>query len=344
MNGNSPEYMKLLDRILLPASEKKITALDLFAGCGGLALGFEAVGFETIGYELDKDCCETYNKNLTGHCHNVKLTPDFSFPMADIIIGGPPCQPFSVGGEQKGINDTRNGIPAFVSAIEQTRPKLWMFENVRGILYRNKEYFDGILEYLRKLGYLIEYRLLNSSDYGVPQNRERIIVVGHRGIFDFPSIIHDKVTSGQALGDLAFSTPDDGKYLTKNQDAYIAKYEAASKCVNPRDLNLNKIARTLTCRNLAGATGDMQRVKLPDGRRRRLMVREAARLQSFPDWFDFFGSETNQYNQIGNAVPPLFAYYLAISCMKYLFNLKEFSDEKISEINQKQCSQLSLSF
>jgi DNA (cytosine-5)-methyltransferase 1 len=101
-------------------------------------------------------------------------------------------------------------------------------------------------------------------------------------------------------------------------DRYIAAYEAKSKCVRPRDLHLDRPARTLTCRNLAGATSDMHRVLLPDGRRRRLLLREAARLQSFPDWFEFAGNETSALYQIGNAVAPLFALNLAQAVRGYL--------------------------
>jgi DNA (cytosine-5)-methyltransferase 1 len=104
-------------------------------------------------------------------------------------------------------------------------------------------------------------------------------------------------------------------------DRYIAAYEKKSQCVRPRDLHLDRPARTLTCRNLAGATSDMQRLRLADGRRRRLGVREAARLQSFPDWFEFAGSERSAFYQIGNAVPPLLAYRLGKAVRAYLEGL-----------------------
>jgi DNA (cytosine-5)-methyltransferase 1 len=113
-------------------------------------------------------------------------------------------------------------------------------------------------------------------------------------------------------------------------DTYVAKYEKASFCINPRDLYFDKPARTLTCRNLAGATGDMQRVRLEDGRRRRLLHNEAARLQSFPDWFEFVGNETQRFNQIGNAVPPLLAYQMAIALKECYQREEIYSTEEIT--------------
>lgn len=324
-------YINQINNLLKPASVRSPLVLDLFAGCGGLSLGFEAQGFATHGFEMDADSCATYRKNLQGNCTQTLLTTQTELPPAAVIIGGPPCQPFSVGGNQKGLQDSRDGFPIFISAVKKICPEIWLFENVRGLLYKNKWYFDEILQSLQNLGYIVDYQLLNAVKFGVPQNRERLIVVGHKGKFHFPKILGKAVSAGEALEELAFMTPPESKFLTPSMDEYVAKYEKASCCKRPRDLHLDKPARTLTCRNLAGATGDMHRIKLPDGRRRRLLLREAARLQSFPDWFEFAGSETSCFNQVGNAVPPLFAYYLAGSIRNYLESSVKLSSNEIEK-------------
>lgn len=305
-------YVDKINNLLQPNISEKEVVLDLFAGCGGLSLGFEAAGFKTIGYEFEESAVSTYNSNMVGICQLQKLETGFAYPEADIIIGGPPCQPFSVFGNQKGMDDARDGFPIFIDAIRRVRPKAFIFENVRNLLYSHKWYFDIIVKELEKLGYIVEYKCLNAVNYGVPQNRERLITVGHKSTFHFPQITRDKVTVGEAIGDLIDTIKDESKILTPRQDEYIAAYEKKSFCINPRDLYPDRPARTLTCRNLAGCTSDMQRVRLKDGRRRRLVVREAARLQSFPDWFEFKGSEIKQFNQIGNAVPPLLSYQIAM--------------------------------
>lgn len=333
------DYVTQINTVLKPSGTIGISVLDLFAGCGGLALGFEAQGFETHGFEKDPDAAQTYRHNLGRPCDHVELTINTVYPKADVVIGGPPCQPFSVGGHQRGLDDSRDGFPVFIQAIEQVRPKIWMFENVRGLMYQNKWYLEEIMHRLADFGYIINAQILNAVHYGVPQNRERLIVVGHKGGFSFPKPRHDKITAGEALGEMAFSSPPESKFLTSSMDAYVAKYEKASYCKVPRDLHLDKPSRTLTCRNIAAPTGDMMRVRLPDGRRRRILIREAARLQSFPDWFTFEGTETRQYYQIGNAVPPLLAYHIAVSIKSYLDQYRD-TDTSFEYTQKERLTQL----
>ncbi len=329
------EYWEEINNKLKPWIDTDLnkTVVDLFAGCGGLSLGFEANGFKTIGYEMDENATKTYNKNLIGNCFNKKLSPETIYPKADIVIGGPPCQPFSVGGKQLGLKDSRDGFPIFLAAIRQLEPEIFLFENVRGMLYKNKWYLREVITELEKLGYNLDYALLNAKNYEVPQNRERVIVIGSKNKIRLPNKINRKLTAGDALGELAFEFDENSKFFTESMDKYVAKYEKASSCINPRDLYLDRPARTVTCRNLAGATGDMHRVRLKDGRRRRITVREAARLQSFPDWFEFTGSETNQFNQIGNAVAPNFAFHLAKNIKNYILTTSE-NEYHISESEQ----------
>lgn len=326
-------YNERINAMLKPHITERAVVLDLFAGCGGLSLGFEAAGFGTVGYEYMRPAVDTYNKNLQGVCHLQRLEMGFGYPRADIIIGGPPCQPFSVRGSQRGMEDARDGFPVFIDAVRRVRPRIFLFENVRNLMYSHSWYLELILTELRKLGYLVEVKCLNAVDYGVPQNRERLIVVGHRSSFSFPRKEAKRVTVGDAIGDMMHTVPTGARFLTPAQDEYIARYEKASACINPRDLYEDRPARTLTCRNLSGATSDMQRVRLKDGRRRRIVQREAARLQSFPDWFEFCGNEAQQFTQIGNAVPPLLAYKLALA-VKDAYHADSEKEENIKSVNR----------
>lgn len=225
-------YAEQVNRRLRPADNPGYSALDLFSGCGGLALGFEAAGFKTTGMEMDEDCCDTYNNNLRGNCIQQILTLDTEFPEADIVIGGPPCQPFSVRGKQGGNGDTRNGFPVFIKAIREIHPRLWLLENVRGLLYRNRRYFDSVIKELVGLGYRVDYRILNAYDYGAPQNRERIIIVGHNGSFQYPSPLRKRVTAGDAVGEFASQYDARSRFLTPSMDVYIAKYETGTPFLN----------------------------------------------------------------------------------------------------------------
>ncbi|MBN8869664.1 MAG: DNA cytosine methyltransferase [Solirubrobacterales bacterium] len=324
----SVDYGTRLWEQLRPIAPGDPLVLDLFAGCGGLALGFESAGFRTHGFEMDAHYAATYRLNLEGECTEEFLTPDSELPeSATVIIGGPPCQPFSVRGAQKGGGDSRDGFPTFLSAVSRIRPKLALIENVRGMLYRNRPYLDDVVSELEEMGYEVDFKLLNAKDFGVPQNRERVIIVAHLGGWKWPSPDTGKlVSAGEALGEMAFEAPEESKFLTPSMDQYVAEYERKSGCARPRDLHLDRPARTLTCRNLAGSTSDMQRIRLPDGRRRRLLLREAARLQSFPDWFEFTGGEQSAFYQVGNSVAPLFALKLATSAREYLDLLPQSSE------------------
>lgn len=327
-------YLEEINSSLQPNITQREIVLDLFAGCGGLSLGFEGAGFLTFGYECIPAAAKTYSKNLRGECAIAKLEVGFEYPKAEIIIGGPPCQPFSVRGKQMGMEDARDGFPIFIDAIRRVQPKIFLFENVRNLLFSHKWYFEIILKELSQLGYILEYKCLNAVNFGVPQNRERVIVVGHRSEYTFPKKRDKIVTVGEAIGDSMYTIPEGSRILTPRQDEYIAAYEKKSACINPRDLYEDRPARTITCRNLAGATSDMQRVRLKDGRRRRITHREAARLQSFPDWFEFYGNETEKFNQIGNAVPPLLSYQLACQIRKSL-SLPQMSKAEAVAHNNK---------
>jgi DNA (cytosine-5)-methyltransferase 1 len=171
-------YPAMLSTRLRPAETRTPLVLDLFAGCGGLALGFEAAGFETHGFEMEPDYAATYRSNLKGECSETFLTPDSDLPDASIVIGGPPCQPFSVGGSQRGRKDDRDGFPAFIAAVRRLKPDLALVENVRGMLYRNRRYLKRILAELRTMDYDVDVELLNAKHFGVPQNRERVIIAG----------------------------------------------------------------------------------------------------------------------------------------------------------------------
>ena len=293
--------------------------LDLFAGCGGLALGFEVQGFRTIGYEMKPAAVATYCSNLNGDCREVFLEVGQPDESADVIIGGPPCQPFSQFGYQRGKRDRRNGFPIFLDAVDRIRPKIAIIENVRGVLYRNKDYLRSVARDLERFGYAVETRILNAVDYGVPQNRERVVIVASTVGWHWPEpLVTAPITAGTALGEMAFQEGPATHYLTSSMDQYIAEYELRSHCVTPRDLHLDRPSRTVTCRNLGAATSDMLRLRMPNGKRRRLTVSEGARLQGFPDWFRFAGNEYEQCEQIGNAVAPLLGLALARSAKAVL--------------------------
>ena len=333
---STSEWIEWLNTSLAPPppAAGAPVVIDLFAGCGGLALGFEAAGMVTRGYEMKPEAVRTYNLNLGNHCKEQMLSIGQPDGPADMVIGGPPCQPFSQIGYQRGMRDSRDGFPIFLDAVERIQPRIAIIENVRGLLFRNKDYLRHVVSELMRLDYAVDVRLLQALDYGVPQRRERVIVVASRVGWEWPEpSAYEPVTAGIALGELVYETTEESRFLTESMDRYIAAYEKASNCVRPRDLHLNRPSRTLTCRNIGGATADMLRIALPDGRRRMLHIREAARLQSFPDWFIFSGTPNEQTEQIGNAVPPLLSLAIAQQALKFLEKEQMASSRKASKQN-----------
>ena len=125
-------YAEYINHVLRPKATESEVVVDLFAGCGGLSLGFEAAGYQTIGYEMLAEACETYTRNLNGKCFRETLERGFDCPQADILIGGPPCQPFSRFGlgRQKGRDDKRDGFPIFIEAVRKIRPKIFLFQTL----------------------------------------------------------------------------------------------------------------------------------------------------------------------------------------------------------------------
>ena len=288
------------------------------AALAGFPLGFASAGFRVTGYDESDDAVATYRKNL-GDAIAGRLHTETLLPTCHVLLAGPPCQPWSQAGSQLGSKDPRDGLQIVSSAIKRVQPRIGVVENVPGIARSGRRVaLDAFEEELRAIGYRVHEARLNAVEFGVPQRRMRVFVVFSHAEFTFPAPTKDQVTTRHAIGRTASRQLLGTRILSSRMDEYVAKYEAASKCRTPRDLRLDSPARTLTVRNLAGATGDMIRVVLPDGRRRVITPREAARLQSFPDWFRFSGSASRQFEQIGNAVPPLLARQIALAVRAYL--------------------------
>lgn len=332
--------------------EAKPKAVDLFAGAGGLTLGLHEAGFETVAaIEYNQNAAETYTQNFPGtdvyaeDIREVNLAP---YTGIDLLVGGPPCQPFSVAGKQLASNDPRDMVPQFIKAVDRLRPKAFPMENVRGMISsRNKPYASAVLGRFRKLGYDVEMKLHNAAHFGVPQNRKRVLIVGVRGAhqFSFPDPTHGPegdlplVTAGEAI---AASPEDDpnGSKVTYAKNPVLRSSPFSGMLVNGggRPINLGRPSPTIS----ASAGGNRTHIVDKDGvlveyhehlmnggkpRRgevkgvRRLTISESARLQSFPANFEFVGSKSAQYSQIGNAVPPLLAQAIGEALLEGIFRI-----------------------
>ena len=343
--------------------------IDLFSGVGGLSQGFEWNGFEpVVAIDFWDDAIKTYNhnrKDKVGISMDVTQFNDELLPnilkehKIDGIIGGPPCQGFSTARlsnatEKIGkINESRNHLYLeFFRTVNIVRPKFFLIENVRGLVSANKGAFvKDIIKRFGGIGYNVSYKILNASDYGVPQNRQRVFFVGLlEGEFEFPEKFEYKVSTKEAIMDLIqsneedvqkYSTPSkneyqklmrNGKKTIKNHEVTIHNEQTTNvismvpnggniKSLPPEYWNIRKYNKAFQRMNseLPSNTIDTGHRNYFHYEANRIpTARESARIQSFLDSFEFLGTKGSQYKQIGNAVPPLLANVLAKKIKTYL--------------------------
>lgn len=349
--------------------KKEHTFIDLFSGCGGLSLGFEMAGFTGIlAIDNWKDALITYaynrkkSRTICGDLVTLdpfKIKEEYSLTDVDVIIGGPPCQGFSVAGKRI-IEDERNKLyKSFVGFVNCFRPHAFVMENVPNILSIGGGVVkDSIIKDFEKLGYKVSVQVMTASDYGVPQNRRRAVFVGMADgqNFVFPEPFKTKkVTSFDALSDLTEESLADGSpystepmcdfqhYARKNSigiynhditihsektKEIIAMVPDGGNYKNlPIELQQTRkvhIAWTRLCSTKPSITIDTgHRHHFHYKWNRIPTVRESARIQSFPDDFIFLCSKTSQYKQVGNAVPPLMAKAIALQLSNMLWQKKK---------------------
>ena len=344
--------------------KNKPTVIDLFCGSGGLSYGFIEAGYDVLlGIDHWKDAIVTYentHKNAKGIVADLftetpkdirKLT---GIKDIDVIIGGPPCQGFSIAGKRI-IDDERNQLyKSFVNFVDFYKPKVFVMENVPNIVSMGKGVVkDSIIEDFEKIGYNVVYKVLLASNFGVPQNRRRAFFVGtkNKKEFIFPEpTIQNSINARDAISDLPEKSLADGtKYKIESKSNYQELIRGKSKGVYNHEIT-NHSQQTTSIISLVPDGGNYK--DLPEELRKtrnvniawtRLnsqkpsftidtghrhhfhykynrvpTVRESARIQSFPDTYIFLGSKTSQYKQVGNAVPPLLAKVIATEIKKYL--------------------------
>ena len=348
---------------------KKPKVIDLFAGVGGMSLGFENQGFEVvIANEYDESIAKAYKENhkktkmVVGDITSLNLEEVFGkyAGQIDAVIGGPPCQGFSQKGQRKTIHDERNFLfKYYVKVVELVQPKYFVMENVPNLLTAENGYFRKELENLfNSMGYQLKMGVLNAADYGVPQNRRRAVIIGKKDAVapELPTPLDSTVTIWDAISDLAYLNSGEGEeeqeYKMDAQSSYqkelrggttrlynhvVTKHSKlalerlalippnAGKEVLPEEhltksiysgtwtrMRKEEISVTITTRFDTPSSGKFTHPFLD----RAITVREAARIQSFPDAFRFVGNKGSQMKQVGNAVPPKLAGAIAAVIMK----------------------------
>jgi DNA (cytosine-5)-methyltransferase 1 len=312
-------------------------ALDLFSGPGGLSLGMKRAGFHAVAaVEKSRDAVETYQSHSSDvelFCADIrKLSFERYRNKIDVVFGGPPCQPFSTGGLRRGTADSRNMFPEFIRALHESRPAAFLAENVPGLASKGRQrYLAELVESFEAAGYDVTWRLVSAADYGVPQKRRRLIMVGMRtGQFWFPRPTHGPegnqpyVPTSSVVSKSAPNgePPDCPVVFAKYPDPRKSPYAGHVYNGGGRPINLSEPCHTIlasagghkthwvdtmdvapeyTAHLMAG--GAPRDGAVPGAR--RLTPEESALIQTFPSSMRFAGSRSSQYTQIGDAVPPL---------------------------------------
>ncbi len=306
-----------------------LSSVEMCAGAGGQALGLEQAGFEHEALvEIEKDYCKTLRFNRPQWNVLDRSLVDFTatpFKGIDLLAGGLPCPPFSVAGKQLGENDERNLFPEALRLIDECRPRAIMIENVRGFLDAVFEDYRGHLKsQLKKLGYEADWRLLNASEFGVPQLRPRVVIVAMKkdiaSEFEWPAVAaHNPATVGETLFDLMAANGWRGAKNWKEQANEIAPtIVGGSKKHGGPDLGPTRARKAWASLGVNGSTlaetaPERDFVGMP-----RLTIRMVARLQGFPDSWQLVGKKTIAYRQVGNAFPPPVAQAVATQIKKAL--------------------------
>jgi len=307
-------------------SKKVLTVASLFCGAGGLDIGLEKAGFKVVwANDFEHDACETHKlwskaKVVEG---DIKKISSESIPDVDVIAGGFPCQPFSLAGPRK-IDDSRNQLyKEFVRIVEAKKPKAFIGENVKGLLSMGDgEIFKAIQKEFSDKGYKLYVKLLNAKDYEVPQDRQRVILVGIRNDIDkefiFPEPLDKKVT----MRDVLDNTPADNKDVC---DApYSSRFMSRQRV---RDWDMQSFTIPAMAKQVPLHPSSPKMIKLDkdlwkfgEGNTRRLSYKEAAQIQTFPKDMAFCGNLINKYKQIGNAVPVNLAFHVGKALYLFLAN------------------------
>lgn len=308
---------------------REFTAVSLFCGAGGLDLGFDRAGFKTIwANDFDADACKTHQNwsNAEVVCGDISKVDMSKIPVSDVILGGFPCQGFSLSGPRK-IDDSRNVLyKHYVKLVRQNQPLAFVGENVKGLLTMgNGQIIDAIIADFANCGYDVFYKLVNARNFGVPQDRERVIIVGFRkdlqiSGFSLPETNGQTSTLADALQGMPTAKEDEvchapysSRYMSRNRKrgwdevAYTVPAMAKQVTLYPGSPNMVKIGKD------EWRFGD-------GGESRRLSWREVAAIQTFPRDLEFYGDLTSIYKQIGNAVPVKLAEFVANYIRLFLEN------------------------